>query len=156
MKPVGLFVVMVALVIGSACGSAATPTAQSRQSAAVSASPGAAGTGKLDPAVSMPGGFPSDFPVYPHARLTTATQAAATGQTTWALQWETLDTVDSVQTFYSSKLKQGDWTVAYNGSGSGGFSVIISRKSNSKDAGILTVDLESGVTHISLGMGLYH
>ena len=104
----------------------------------------------------MPSGFPSDFPVYPHARLTTATQVAANGQTTWGLQWETLDTVNSVQSFYTSKLNQGDWTVAYNGSASGGFSVIISRKSNSKDAGILTVDLESGVTHISLGMGLYH
>jgi hypothetical protein len=142
--------------VGSACGSATTPTAQSKESPAVSGSASTGGPGKLDPAVSMPSGFPSDFPVYPHSRLTTATQVAANGQITWGLQWETLDSADSVQSFYTTKLNQGDWTVAYNGSASGGFSVIVSRKSNSKDAGILTVDVESGVTHISLGMGLYH
>ncbi|TMD92767.1 MAG: hypothetical protein E6I73_01655 [Chloroflexi bacterium] len=110
--------------------------------------------GKLDGAVTMPNGFPSDFPVYPGSRLTAARQVLANGQTTWGVVWETLDGVDQVQNFYVNKLSDGDWMLTYNGSGSGTFSAIISRKSNQKDAGILTVESESNVTHIALALGV--
>src|SRR5712692_3537943 len=98
--------------------------------------------------------LPSDFPVYPGSRLTVAGQITANGQTTWGLQWETLDSVDAVQAFYMKRLNEGDWTLTYNGSSNGSFSAIFSRKSNRKDAGILTVELESDVTHIALAFGV--
>jgi hypothetical protein len=103
----------------------------------------------------MPNGFPSDFPVYPGARLTAAKQVLANGQTTWGVVWETLDGVDRVQIFYTRKLNEGDWTLTYNGSTGGTFSAIVSRKSNQKDAGILTVESESNVTHIALALGVH-
>jgi hypothetical protein len=142
------------LVTAAACGGGNTANATTKASSSPSASPTPTPAGKLDAAVTMPNGFPSDFPVYTGARLTAAKQVLANGQTTWGVVWETLDGVDQVQSFYVSKLNQGDWTLTYNGSSSGTFSAIVSRKSNEKDAGILTVESESNVTHIALALGV--
>ena len=135
-------------VMCSACGEA--PTTSTGPASASSAAPG---SGKLDPAVAMPGGFPSDFPIYPGARLTQASQLTNNGQSTWGMQWETLDGVDAVQRFYVKRLNSGDWNITYNGSSSGNFSAIFNRRSNQKDAGILAVELESDVTRITLAFG---
>jgi hypothetical protein len=100
----------------------------------------------------MPAGFPPDVPIYTGARLTAGAAFAANGQTTWGMEWETLDTVDKVQAFYASKLSQGDWTIQISGVANGVFSGTFSRKSNSKFAGILGADGSSGVTKISLSL----
>jgi hypothetical protein len=141
-------VLMVATaVICSACGEATTSKSSATAS---SATPG---SGKLDSAVAMPNGFPSDFPIYPGARLTQAGQITNNGQTTWGMQWETLAGVDAVQGFYVKRLNSGDWTITFNGSSGGNFSAIFNRRSNQKDAGILAVELESEVTRITLAFG---
>src|SRR5260370_23890925 len=148
---VGLVTVL-ALALGPACGAGTS-------SATLTPSPSAAGTatptgnGTIDPAVAMPNGFPSDFPIYPGSRLTHASQATANGQTSWGMEWETRDTAEAVQTFYMSKLNQGDWTIPYSSTGNGAYSAGFTRKSNSKDAGLLTVEIESNVTHIHLVFG---
>jgi hypothetical protein len=112
-----------------------------------------AASSRLDAAVPTPAAFPTDVPVYPGARLTAGATFAANGQTTWGMEWETLDTVDKVQAFYQSKLSQGDWTIQFSGSANGQFSATFSRKSNSKSAGILGADGSSGVTKISMSLG---
>ena len=144
---IALVLMAAAVVICSACGEA--PTSKSSSSAS-SAAPG---SGKLDPAVAMPSGFPSDFPIYPGARLTQASQLTNNGQSTWGMQWETLDGVDAVQRFYVKRLNWGDWNITYNGSSGGNFSAIFNRRSNQKDAGILAVELEADVTRITLAFG---
>ena len=98
----------------------------------------------------MPAGFPPDVPIYTGARLTAGVAFAANGQTTWGMEWETLDTAAKVQAFYAGKLSQGDWTVQISGVTNGTFSAAFSRKSNSKFGGILGADGSSGVTKISL------
>jgi len=144
---IALVLMAAAVVICSACGEA--PTSKSSSSAS-SAAPG---SGKLDPAVAMPSGFPSDFPIYRGARLTQASQLTNNGQSTWGMQWETLDGVDAVQRFYVKRLNSGDWNITYNGSSGGNFSAIFNRRSNQKDAGILAVELEADVTRITLAFG---
>lgn len=131
-----LGLVAVVVLLGPACG-AATPST----------------TTPTPSAVAMPAGFPSDFPVYPGAHLTHASQVTANGQTSWGVEWETLDSAAAVQTFYMRKLNQGDWTLPYSSTANGAYSAIFTRKSNSKDAGLLTVEVESNVTHIRLGFG---
>jgi hypothetical protein len=143
-----LVLMVASAVMCSACGEATTA---SKGSAGASSAP--PGSGRLDPAVAMPGSFPSDFPIYPGARLTQASQVTNNGQTTWGMQWETLDGVDLVQGFYVKRLNSGDWTITYNGSSGGNFSAIFNRRSNQKDAGILAVELEAGVTRITLAFG---
>jgi hypothetical protein len=100
----------------------------------------------------MPKGFPADVPIYPGSRLTAAATFNANGQTTWGMQWETLDGLDKVQAFYSSKLSQGDWNIQFSGTSNGAFSAIFKRKSNSSFAGILGADASSGVTKISMSL----
>jgi hypothetical protein len=141
----------VALVAGFVLASGAACDSTTTSSTAPTPSSGAGS--QLDPAVAMPNGFPSDFPVYPGSRLTHASQVTANGQTSWGMEWETLNTAAAVQTFYMSKLSQGDWTLPYSSSENGAYSAVFTRKSNSKDAGLLTVELESNVTHIRLGFG---
>ncbi len=100
----------------------------------------------------MPAGFPPDVPIYTGARLTAGASFAASGVTTWGMEWETLDSVDKVQAFYAGKLSQGDWTIQFSGNANGSFSAIFSRKSNSKVTGIVGADGSSGVTKITLSL----
>lgn len=148
--PVALFFA-VALGAGSACGgSNNTATSSPQASSSASGSP-SSGSPKLDPAVDMPN-VPADVPIYPGARLTAGATFTANGQTTWGMEWETLDTVDKVQAFYSSKLSQGDWNISSSGTANGAFSAVFNRKSNSKFAGLLAADTSSGVTKITLSL----
>ena len=101
----------------------------------------------------MPDGFPADVPIYPGARLTAAAKFTSGTQATWGMNWETLDSLDKVQAFYSTKLSQGDWTIQFKGSSNASsFAATFSRKSNSKSSGILGADASSGVTKISLSL----
>jgi hypothetical protein len=146
-------VVFLVVGLGPACGNTTTSSATSSSSGSASSSSASPANSNLDPAVAMPNGFPSDFPMYPAARLTLANHVTSNGQTTWGMEWETVDNLAPVQNFYMSKLNQGDWTLSFGGASNGGYSAIFTRKSNSKDAGLLTVEPESGVTHIRLGFG---
>jgi hypothetical protein len=141
---------MVVLFGASACrlpgSSNGSPASSARQ--AVTPSP----VGPLDAAVPTPAAFPADVPVYPGARLTAGAAFSANGVTTWGMEWETLDSVDKVKAFYTSKLGQGDWTIQFSGDANGMFSATFSRKSNSKFAGILGADGSSGITKISMSL----
>jgi hypothetical protein len=135
----------------SACrlpGSSAGSPATSARQASVTPSP----VGPLDAAVPTPAAFPADVPVYPGARLTAGAAFSANGVTTWGMEWETLESVDKVKAFYTSKLGQGDWTIQFSGGANGTFSATFSRKSNSKFAGIVGVDGSSGITKISMSL----
>jgi hypothetical protein len=147
------FFAMLMLATAPACGgSPSTAGSSPKASSSAKSSPSPSGSSKLDPEVAMPKGFPADVPIYPGARLTAAATFAANGQTTWGMEWETLDGIDKVQAFYSSKLSQGDWNMQFSGTSNGAFSAIFSRKSSSNFAGILGADASSGVTKISLSL----
>ena len=141
----------VVLGAASACGDGAGNKASSARQASpspkVTPSPS-----KLDPEVAMPDGFPADVPIYPGARLTAAAKFTSGTQTTWGMNWETLDSVDKVQAFYSTKLSQGDWSIQFKGSSNASFAATFSRKSNPKSSGIIGADGSSGVTKISLSL----
>jgi hypothetical protein len=139
-----------ALGAGAACSGASTSSTASGSRQASSPTP--TGPAKLDPAVSVPIGFPADVPIYPGARLTAAASFTGTGQTTWGMNWETPDSVGKVQAFYASKLSQGDWSTSFSGNTGGSFSAPFNRKSNSKFGGILGADGSSGVTRISMSL----
>ncbi len=140
--------VFLALAILVAAGCGGTTSTSSRSTPSAKSSPG----GKLDPAVAMPAGFPSNFPIYPGARLTQAGNFTSNGKTTWALEWETLDTVDKVQAFYADKLNKDPWTISFSGSSNGQYSAVFAPKKNSNAGGILGVSSTFGVTKISLAL----
>ena len=100
----------------------------------------------------MPPGFPSDVPIYPKARLTAGASFVSSGQMSWGMEWETLDSVAKVHAFYADKLKQGDWRISVTGTGSGTFAATFSRKSNSHVLGTLASNAASGVTKILMSL----
>ena len=61
--------------------------------------------------MTTPAGFPSDFPVYPGARLTVAGMFTPDGLTTWGMEWQSLDGPSKVQAFYIARLRARDWIV---------------------------------------------
>lgn len=142
------------VAVAAACSLPGT-TANATPSAKPSpkGSPVAATPATLDPAVTMPSGFPADLPVYPRARLTEAASFAATGApTVWGVEWETLDSVDRVRAFYAAKLSQADWTITFAGTANGAFAAAYSRKSNKKVGGLIGAESVAGVTRITLSL----
>ena len=147
-------VLLVALLVGSGCSH--LPGGSAKASPSVSASPTgtplAKASGQLDAEVPMPPSFPGDVPIYTHARLTAGASFTSTGQMAWGMEWETLDSVDKVQAFYTTKFAQGDWTIKVSASSNGAFAATVSRKSNSHVEGSLAVVSDNGVTKILLSL----
>src|SRR5579864_4862677 len=134
------------LAAAAACLSPQSSSPPAQPTVTATAASGGPGSSKLDPQVAMPNGFPSDVPIYPGSRLTAGATFSSSGQTTWGMEWETLDTVDKVQAFYTSKLSQGDWTISFSGTSNGSFSAVFARKSNSKYGGLVGAGSANGVT----------
>src|SRR5260370_13674176 len=106
-----LIFVLVGASAGRLPGSPSGSTASSTRQASVAPSP----VGPLDAAVPTPPAFPADVPVYPGARLTAGAAFSANGVTTWGMEWETLDSADKVNAFYTTKLAHCHWTIQFNG-----------------------------------------
>lgn len=142
-----------ALLILMACSDGGS-TAQSTSSALTSAepSPVVRPSGHLDAQVPVPDGFPNDVPVYAKARLTAGAAFKSSGQVSWGMEWQTLDTVDKVRAFYADKMNQGDWSITFTNTVSGSFSATFTRKSNSQVQGTLKSDGTSGVTKILMSL----
>jgi hypothetical protein len=100
----------------------------------------------LDPEVPMPSDFPADIPIYPGARLTSASHSGVR----WSMVWETLDSGDNVVPFYGLKLQQQDWTVTLGSGSDGLYNWTFHRVSDSNAGGSVVVDATSGVTKISM------
>lgn len=140
---------VLAVLIAGACsplghGGAASPSTSPTGPALAQAS------GPLDAQVAPPADFPSDVPVYPGARLTAGAGFNSGGVVSWGMEWETLDSIDKVHSFYAAKFSQGDWTINFTASNSTAFSAAFQRKSNPNAKGVIGADDSSGVTKVSL------
>ena len=142
---------LAALVLVSGCGGGdGTASASATATRSAEPSPLARPSGHLDAEVDMPPGFPADVPIYTKARLTAGASFLSSGQVSWGMEWETLDSVAKVQAFYAAKLNQGDWTITFTTKASSSFSATFARKSNSNVQGTLGAGTGSGVTKISM------
>ena len=100
----------------------------------------------------MPAGFPDDVPIYTKARLTAGVTFKSTGQVSWGMEWQTLDSVAKVQAFYADKMRQGDWAITFTNKANNNFSATFSRKSNSSVQGTLGAGTASGITRIDMSL----
>lgn len=143
-------VLVAAAAATAACGGSG---AGASQSPSASAKATTATHDALDPPTPTPTAFPADVPVYPGARLTAGAAFAGSGETTFGMEWESLDGIDKVHAFYASKLNQGDWTISFSGATGTAFTAVFSKK-GSKETGVVAADGSSGVTKISLSLVL--
>lgn len=138
-------VVAVAFCVATACS--LSPNASSN-----TATPSGSPPGHLDAQVPMPPAFPHDIPVYPGARLIAAAGFPSPGYTSWGMEWETLDPVAKVQSYYAQNLNKGDWTVNFTVNSADQFAATFARKSNSHASGTLAANRSQGVTKILVSL----
>ncbi|HSS60610.1 MAG TPA: hypothetical protein VLK30_04030 [Candidatus Limnocylindrales bacterium] len=156
MRPAFVAVMAVAM-LATACspipgiGSSGATSAASAARAA--GTPLAKASGALDAEVAVPPGFPSDVPVYDKARLTAAASFASSGQVTWGMEWQTMDSLSKIQAFYQKKLNEGDWTFKLSPASTPSvWTGTISRKSNPRIMGTFAVDGDVTVNRILLSL----
>ncbi len=77
---------------------------------------------------------------------------SSSGQVSWGMEWQTLDSVAKVQAFYADKLNQGDWTITFTNNATNNFSATFARKSNPNVQGSIGAGTASGVTRISMSL----
>ena len=100
----------------------------------------------------MPPGFPFDVPIYPKARLTAGASFVSSGQVSWGMEWETLDSVSKVQAYYAQNMNKGDWTITFATKSSDSFAATFARKSDSHINGTLSSNSANGVTKILMSL----
>ena len=146
--PTSLVVGTVIFVV--ACGDSSAASVTPSSPATVASSP--SGPHPLDPSVALPGDFPKDFPVYPGARSTSVGGDSSQGPTTWAISWETTDSIDQAYRWYQTQLSQGDWRITTSGTDAvNGDTIGFVRKSNSSKTGDLAISERNlGVTQIAV------
>lgn len=142
-------IVAAALCVVTACS---LSQSSSQASPSASGSPLAKASGQLDAQVLMPPTFPTDVPIYPKARLTAAAGFPSSGPTSWGMEWETLDSVAKVQTYYAQNLAKGDWTITFTTTGPDRFAATFARKSDKNINGTLAASTSSGVTRIQMSL----
>lgn len=141
-----LTVLAFAWLAASACSlTHTTSTAATEARTSPVGSPLAQASGPIDAEVAMPAGFPTDFPVYPHARLTAAAPFASSGQTAWGMEWESIDPEPKVQAYYIKQLDQGDWVFTPGQGRSNAIVGTFTRKSNTQVKGTLEVNQDAAV-----------
>lgn len=59
----------------------------------------------------LPADFPSDFPLYPGAKLTSSWSTSGDDGKGISVVWETGDSVDKVRNFYKEKLSSQGWKI---------------------------------------------
>lgn len=142
----------VAWVAASACSLHQSSTAATSARTAPAVSPLAAASGQFDAEAPMPANFPSDFPIYPKARLTAGATFASSGQITWGMEWESLDSLSAIESFYQRQLSKGDWTIQIIDNAPDHWTAAVGRKSDSSIQGALTVNGEADKARILLSL----
>ena len=144
--------IAVAFLLLAACSAGGGSQAGASPPGSPTPSPLAAASGRLHAQVPMPVSFPADVPIYPGARLTAAAPFTSSGQATWSMEWETLDSVTKVQAFYADKMAQGDWKIAFGDTSTNAFRATFGRKSDSRVTGTLASNNDSGYTKILMSL----
>jgi hypothetical protein len=109
-----------------------------------SGSGGSGGSG-----VTLPSGFPSDFPTYSGASVSTAS-SPKTGE--FDVAWTTSDKAGKLFAYYHTQLATGDWSVqGIAGDATSGGLIDFNRKSSSGFGG--TIKLADGRIHVIMGTG---
>lgn len=109
------------------------------------------GSFSLEDGGSLPDNFPSDFPIYPDAKLASTWSAKGNGADGLSLIWETEDAIDKVSSYYENELEDAGWTLSFT-SKTDNSTTFAFEKSGTK--GFIGVTFEESKVVISLTLGL--
>jgi hypothetical protein len=153
MRPLACaFAFVCLLATGCSLPSSSVAATSARTNTTPTGSPLAPANSTMDAEVAMPAGFPSDFPIYPHARLTAAAPFASSGQVAWGMEWQTTDAQAKVSAFYTKQLSSGDWVLGPTASPNGDFAASFTRKSDKSFQGTVYADWNATATRILVSL----
>jgi hypothetical protein len=99
----------------------------------------------------LPDNFPSDFPIYPNAKLVSSWMASGNDTDGLSLIWETEDSVSKVSNYYESELEEAGWTLSFTSETEDSTTFAFEKNDVS---GFIGVTVEESKTAISLTLGL--
>jgi hypothetical protein len=100
---------------------------------------------------SLPDNFPSDFPIYPDAKLVSTWMAKGEGTDGLSLIWETEDSVSKVSNYYKSELEDTGWILSFT-SETEDSTTFAFEKNDTR--GFIGITIEESKVVISLTLGL--
>ena len=100
---------------------------------------------------SLPDSFPSDFPVYPDAKLASSWVADGDRTDGLSLIWETEDSVSTVSNYFERELKKSDWVISFT-SETEDSTTFAFEKNESR--GFIGITVEDSKVVISLTLGV--
>jgi hypothetical protein len=100
---------------------------------------------------SLPDNFPSDFPIYPGAKLASSWTASSDDTDGLSLIWKTDDSVSKVGNYYESELKDAGWTLSFTAETEDSTTFAFEKDDVS---GFIGITVEESKTVISLTLGL--
>lgn len=100
---------------------------------------------------SLPDNFPSDFPIYPEAKLASTWAAKGEGTDGLSLIWETEDSVSKVSSYYESELEDAGWTLSFTSETEDSTTFAVEK---SGIRGFIGITFEESKVVISLTLGL--
>lgn len=99
----------------------------------------------------LPDNFPSDFPIYPDAKLVSSWVASGLATDGLSLIWETEDSVSKVSNYYESELEDAGWTLSFTSETDDSTTLAFEKNDVS---GFIGITVEESKTIISLTLGL--
>ena len=100
---------------------------------------------------NLPDNFPSDFPIYPDAKLASSWTANGDGTNGLSLIWETGDSVSKVSDYYESELVGAGWTLSFTSETEDSTTYAFEKNDVS---GFIGITVEESKVIISLTLGL--
>lgn len=144
-KSVALVVVGLVVLLGSACGGGGSNTKTFK---------GPDGQEiKVSGSKSLPSDFPSDFPVYDGADYQGGVQSTQQGVTGFYATWQTGDSVDKVQQWYTDKFKDGTWKSTTTVNSGDGHYIAVQNKDDASREGFVSISTSDNKTTIGVLVG---
>jgi hypothetical protein len=100
---------------------------------------------------NLPDNFPSDFPIYPDAKLTSSWAARGDETNGLSLIWETDDSISKAGNYYESELENAGWTLSFTSETEDSTTFAFEKNDVS---GFIGITVEESKTVISLTLGL--
>lgn len=100
---------------------------------------------------TLPEGFPSDFPLYPEAKIVSSFTANGGGTSGVSVVWENQDSLEKIIAFYKVELPKGEWKIVSSFDREGSSTISFEKDSTSGFLGIAKG--EKGLSIISVTIG---
>lgn len=100
---------------------------------------------------TLPEGFPSDFPLYPEAKIVSSFTANGGETSGMSVVWESTVAPEKIITFYKAELPKGEWKIVSNFDREGSSTISFEKDKISGFLGIAKGEKELSIISVTIG-----